>query len=79
MALRAMPIATRIVGDVLVAAFGAGRDMPAKGGGPARLDRGHHLQLRQVQMSGVFTAIGRPIGAEDIRDLEFGAGHASRA
>jgi len=44
--------------------------MTAERCGPARLDRGHHLQLRQVQASSVLTAIGRPMGAEDIRDLQ---------
>ena len=78
LALRAMPVAARVVGDVLVAALGAGRNMAAERGGPAGLDRRHHLQLRQVQMPCVFTAIGRPMGAEDIRDLQFGAGHRSR-
>lgn len=41
--LRAMPIAAGVVGDVLVAAFGAGRNMPAEGGGPASLNGGHYL------------------------------------
>ena len=78
LALRAMPVAARVVGDVLVTALGAGRHMAAERGGPASLDRGHHLQLRQVQMPGVLMAIGRPMGAEDIRDLQFGAGHRDR-
>jgi len=35
----------------------------------AILNRRHHLQLRQVQVSGVVPAIGSTMGAEDIRDL----------
>ncbi len=49
--------------------------MPAEGGGAAGLDGGHHLQLWQVQMSGVLTAVGRTMSAEDFRDLQSGAGH----
>ncbi len=73
-----MPVAARVVGDVRVAAFGAGRHMPAEGNGPTGLDRGHHFELRQVQVPCVVPAVGRPMGAENIRDLQFGAGHRSR-
>jgi len=60
---------------VLVAAFGASRDMSAKGRSPAILNRGHHFQLWQIQMACVFPAIGSTMRAEDIRDLQFGTGH----
>ncbi len=63
---------------MLMIAFGTGSDMPAKRCGPASLDSRHHLQLRQVKVSGVVPAIGSTMGAEDIRDLQFGAGHRSR-
>ena len=63
---------------MFVAAFGACRHVPAEGGGAAVLDRGHHLQLWKVQVSGMFAAIGRPMSAEDIRDLQSGAGHRNR-
>ncbi len=53
-----------------MAALRAGRDMPAKGGGAAVLDRGHHLQLQKVQTPSMVPAPGRPMGAEDIRDLQ---------
>lgn len=36
----------RVVGDVLMATFRTGRHVPAKRGGPAIFDRGHHPQLR---------------------------------
>ena len=54
-------------------------DAVADAGGAAVLDRRHHFELRQVQMSGVLAAIGRPMGAEDIRDLQSGTRHESRA
>ena len=60
---------------MLMIAFGTGSDMPAKGGSAAALNGGHHLQLRQVQMSGVVPAIRRAMGAEDIRNLQLWAGH----
>ncbi len=49
--------------------------MPTKGGGATILDRGHHLQLWKVQMAVICPAIGRPMGAENVRDLQAGAGH----
>ena len=78
LALGAVTVAAGVVGDVLMVAFGAGSDMPAKRCGPASLDGRHHLQLRQVQVSGVVPATGSTMGTEDIRDLQFGAGHRSR-
>jgi len=36
---------------------------------------GHHLELRQVQVPGMVTAIGSTMGAEDIRDLQLWAAH----
>ena len=52
--------------------------MPAERGGATILDRRHHLQLRQVWLPGMVLAIGGPMSEEDIRDLQFGAGHRSR-
>ena len=54
--LRALAIAARVVGDVLMATLAAGRDMPTERGGAASLDRGHHPKLRQVQMPRVLMA-----------------------
>jgi len=70
-----MSVAARVIGDVLVVAFGASHDMPTEDSGSASLNGGHHLQLRKVQMPGMITAIGRPMGAEYVRDLQFGMGH----
>jgi len=74
-----VPVAARVVGDVLVVAFGAASHVTAESRGPAILDRGHDVQLRQVQMPGVLMAIRRTMGAEDIRDLQSGTRHGSRA
>jgi hypothetical protein len=46
--LRAVPIATRVIGNVLMVTFCASRNVTAEGGSPTVLDCGHHLQLWQV-------------------------------
>jgi hypothetical protein len=71
LALRAVAIATRVIGDVLMVTFCAGRYMPAKRSSAAILNRRHHLQLWQVQVPCLFTTIGTTMGAEDVRDLQF--------
>ena len=70
LALGTVAIAAGIVGDVLMCAVLTARDMATERRRAAPLDRGHHLQLRRVQMPGMVMAIGRPMGAEDIRDLQ---------
>ena len=80
LALRAMPVAAGIIGDVLVAAGGAGRHMSAEGGGSAGLDRRHLLQLGEAGMTGPGNTLGgappcRAVVAEDVRDLQRWTGH----
>lgn len=48
-------------------------DMTAQGSGAAVLDRRHHLELGEAQMSGMGGPIGRPGSAEDVGDLMVGA------
>lgn len=48
----------------------AGLDVTAKGCGATVLDRRHHLELGEAQMSGMGGPIGRSGGTEDIGDLE---------
>lgn len=76
LALRAMPIATRVIGDVLMVAVGAGGNMPTERGGPAIFDGRHHFELRQVQVPDMVPAIGSTMGAENIRDLQLWARHS---
>ena len=75
LAFGAMAVAAGIVGDVAMAALAAGRDVAAEGGGAAGLDGRHDLQLAKAQMAGPGPAPGRPVGAEDIRDLQSFARH----
>ncbi len=69
MALRAMPVAAGVVGDLCIGTLLTARNMAAEGCGTAVLDRRHHLELAEAQMADIGPAPGGPIGAEDIRDL----------
>ena len=75
--LRAMPVAAGIVGDAFVRAVLAALDMAAERGGPAGLDRRHHLQLGEAHVTGVGLAPRRPMGAKDVGDLQAGPRHAA--
>ena len=68
--LGAVAIAARIVGDVLMRAVSAPRDMPAKRRRAAALDRAHHLQLVQADVPRIGRPPGSTMGAEDIRNLQ---------
>ena len=65
-----MAVAAGVVGDQRVPAILAARDMPAESRRAATLDGRHDLQLAEAHMTGVGAAPCRPVGAEDIRDLE---------
>jgi len=71
LALRAVAIATRVIGDVLMVTFCASRNVTAEGCRAAILNRRHHLQLWHVQVPCLFTTIGTAMGTEDVRDLQF--------
>ena len=70
LALRAMPVAARVVRDLAVRALLAARDMPAERRRAAALDRRHHLQLAEADMAGIGPAPCRAVAAEDVRDLQ---------
>ena len=78
LALRAMPVAARVIGDPPMAAVHAGFDVAAERGGPAVLDGRHDLELGQAQMPGMGSPVAGPGAAEDIGDLERGAQRLSR-
>ena len=79
LALRAMPVAARVVGDLGVRAVLAARDMSAERRRAAALDRRHHLQLVEAHMAGLGFTPSRTMAAEDIRDLQSRARHVRRA
>ena len=70
LAFGTMPVAARVVGDVLVGAVGAAYDVATERRGAAALDRRHDLELAEADMTGVGATPRRAVGAEDIRDLE---------
>ena len=74
LALRAMPIATGVVGDVRVRALLAARDMPAESRRAAALDGRHDLQLAEAHVTGVGVTPRRSVAAEDVRHLDRRAG-----
>ena len=70
LALWAMSIAARVVGDALMAARVAPLDMPAERGGTTKLDRTHHAPLDTSEPLGMGLPILRTTAAKDVRHLE---------
>ena len=68
--LRAVPVATGIVGDTDHAAIGAPFDMTAERCCPARFDRAQDPPLAAAQAVSVRGAIGGAVVANDVRHLE---------
>ena len=78
LALGAVPVAAAVVGDAAVAAVLARLDMAAERCGAAGLDRRHHLQLAEAQMTGMGRAPGGAMAMEDVGDLQRRAAHRRR-
>src|SRR5712691_8130620 len=78
LALRAVPVAAAVVGDRGVGAVLATRDVSSDGRRAAALDRAHHLELEQADVTAVGKTPRGPVVAEDVRDLQNGTGHVSR-
>ena len=74
--LRAVAVATGIVGDAFVRAVLAALDVAAQRRGPAGLDRRHDFQLAEADMTFVGFAPRRPMGAKDVCDLQARPRHA---
>ncbi len=75
--LGAVPVASRVVGNLVLSAGMAMQHMTAQRGTATLLNRRHDLELPQAQMRMLSMSPGRAIGAEDIRDFQCGA-HDSR-
>jgi hypothetical protein len=56
----------------------AALDVPAERRRAAALDRRHHLQLVEADVSGIGSTPRRPVVAEDIRDLQRWTEHRGR-
>ena len=61
-----------------MAAVLAARDVPAERRRAAVLDRAHHLQLAEADVTAVGLTPRRAVVAEDVRDLERWSGHNRR-
>ena len=56
----------------------AAQNMAAERHRAAALDRGHHFQLVEADVTGIGITPRRPVAAEDIRDLKRWPGHSRR-
>ena len=72
LALRAVPVAAGVVGDLDLLAGLAAQDMSTQRRAAALLDGRHHLELTQAQVRALSLPPRRPVDAEDVRDLQGG-------
>ena len=77
LALGTMPVAARVVGDVLMSALLAAHEVAAEDRGTAVRDGRHDLELVEADVAGVGVTPRRAVGAEDVRDLEAGTRHGT--
>ena len=75
LALRTMPVAAGIVGNLDLLAGVAAQHMAAQCRSAALFNGRHDLALAQAQMSMLGLTPGRPVGAENIRDLQTRRSH----
>src|SRR6267378_5224825 len=75
LALGAMAIAARVVGDPAVAAILAALDMAPEGSRAAVLDSRHHLELAEAHTPGIGSAPSAPMVMKAVRDLQLRAAH----
>jgi hypothetical protein len=68
--LRAMPVAAGVVADLLVSAGIATQYVSSQRRGTALFDGRHHLELAEVQMTGLLLAPCGTMGAKDVCDLQ---------
>ena len=77
LALRAMPVAARVIGAADQAALGAGLGVPAQRRRSAQFNRAHHSPLDAAQVTVVQAAIRLAVAAEDIRHFQAGRHEAA--
>jgi hypothetical protein len=73
-----MPITATVIGDLRVQAVLAAHDMAAESHRAAALDRRHHLQLAETDVTCIGLPPSRSMVAEDIRDLQGMTSHDRR-
>src|SRR6516164_1085506 len=74
----AMAVAAAVIGDERMRAVLAACDMAAERRRAAALDGRHHFELVETDVAGISASPRRPVVAEDIRDLQYWAGHRRR-
>src|SRR5215468_3206670 len=79
LALRAMPVAAGVVGDLHLCASVTAQQVSPQRRAAALFDGGHHLELPEAQVVLLRLPPGWPAGAEDVRDLQSGAPHRGAA
>lgn len=73
-----MSIFAGIIGDVVVIAFGARGHMPAKRLCSAVLNRRHHFELAQADVTGIGLPECRAVPSKNVSDLQCRAGQCPR-
>ena len=77
LAFRSVAVAAGIVGDAHMGAVLAALDVSAERRGPTGLDRRHHFQLGEADVTGVGLAPRRPMGAKEAGPTHMTAVEAS--
>jgi hypothetical protein len=72
-----MPVAARVVGDLVRAAPLAAQDVSTQRRAAALFDGRHDLELTQAQVAVLFIAPGGSMNAEDVGDFQGGSPHGS--
>ena len=70
LALGAVPITAGVVGDLRLRASRAAQRVTAERSAAAVLHSRHDLELAETEMAALLVSPGRPVGAEDVRDLQ---------
>ena len=78
LALGAVPVAARVIGDACVGAVLTALDMAAQRRRAANLDRGHHAPLAEAQTSFVVSTPSGTVAVENVRHFELWMGHRRR-
>ena len=72
-----MTVLALAISDMLVIAFGARGDMPTERLGSAGLNRGHHFELAEAEMTRIGPPLRRAVHAKDVSDLQHVFWHAN--
>src|SRR5258708_421255 len=78
LALRTMPVAAAVVGNLAVPAVAAAFDMATQGRRSAAANRPHDLELATAQMLSIMLAIDVAVAPENIRHLQHRPRHGMR-